>query len=174
MSNEPITIRVVFDVGNGGANNVPTPTPTPNDAGDNVQEQTKKSNKTLGAVVANQLWEQTKANVKNIATYSLNRYFNLTEDYISEQNVNNAITAINKTMSFGTAVIGGAIVGASFGPVGAAITTIISTASWVINDAVEKTKRWQTARLSQENANYNREFSSVRAGLIDGSKGTMN
>ena len=86
----------------------------------------------------------------------------------------NVTTAIEKVTSFGTTIAGAVTVGSAFGPVGIALTTTIATVGWLINDGIEKEKRWQTARLTQNNANYNREFSAIRAGLIDGSKGTLN
>ena len=86
----------------------------------------------------------------------------------------NVTTAIEKVTSLGTTIAGAVTIGSSFGPVGIALTTTIATVGWLINDGIEKEKRWQTARLAQNNANYNREFSAVRAGLIDGSKGTLN
>ncbi|MDY4822857.1 MAG: hypothetical protein SO148_03575 [Candidatus Onthovivens sp.] len=128
----------------------------------------------LGSIVANESFKQAKTIIKNIGTYSLNRYFNLTEDYLSEQTMQNVTTAIEKVTSFGTTIAGAVTVGSAFGPVGIALTTTIATVGWLINDGIEKEKRWQTARLTQNNANYNREFSAIRAGLIDGSKGTLN
>ena len=124
-----------------------------------VKAKTQKQGvSALGSIVASESFKQAKTIIKNIGTYSLNRYFNLTEDYLSEQTMQNVTTAI----------------GSSFGPVGIALTTTIATVGWLINDGIEKEKRWQTARLAQNNANYNREFSAIRAGLIDGSKGTLN
>lgn len=140
-----------------------------------VKAKTQKQGvSALGSIVANEAFKQAKTIIKNLGTYSLNRYFNLTEDYLSEQTMQNVTTAIEKATSIGTTIAGAVTIGSSFGPVGIALTTTIATVGWLINDGIEKEKRWQTARLAQNNANYNREFSAIRAGLIDGSKGTLN
>ena len=140
-----------------------------------VKAKTQKQGvSALGSIVANEAFKQAKTIIKNLGTYSLNRYFNLTEDYLSEQTMQNVTTAIEKVTSIGTTIAGAVTIGSSFGPVGIALTTTIATVGWLINDGIEKEKRWQTARLAQNNANYNREFSAIRAGLIDGSKGTLN
>lgn len=140
-----------------------------------VKAKTQKQGvSALGSIVANEAFKQAKTIIKNLGTYSLNRYFNLTEDYLSEQTMQNVVTAIEKVTSIGTTIAGAVTIGSSFGPVGIALTTTIATVGRLINDGIEKEKRWQTARLAQNNANYNREFSAIRAGLIDGSKGTLN
>ena len=175
-SSKSITVKVVLET-KAGKSNVPTPTPTPTpNQEEEVKEKTQNNSMSLlASVVVNEAFQQTKKIVKNLATYSLNRYFNLTEDYMSEQTMNNVLTAINKTTSLFATTAGGAVAGFSAGgPVGAIIAGSVALVGYSINDYIEKQKRWQTARLSQQNANYNREFSAVRAGLVDGSKGTMN
>ena len=55
----------------------------------------------LGSIVANESFKQAKTIIKNIGTYSLNRYFNLTEDYLSEQTMQNVTTSIQQATSIG-------------------------------------------------------------------------
>lgn len=154
----------------GGSDKIPKPD-TPQVVDDT---QDKNKNSAWQTVILSQAANSTFKLVKEAGMYSINRYFNLTEDYMNENDFKNATQAITKTLSFGGSIYMGAKLGAVGGPVGAFIGATISTATWLVSDGIAKAKKWQTARLTQSNANYESYFAQVRAGLVDGSRGTMN
>ena len=141
-----------------------------------VVDDTQKKNgiQSWQTLVFSQAFNDVKEQIKDVGLYSLNRYFDLTEDYMSENTLRNATTAIKKTISFGSAIYAGFKLGSTGGAVGSFVGITFATATWLVNDSIGKMKKWQTARLNQSNANYETGFAQVRAGLIDGSRGTMN
>mgnify|MGYP003517000119 FL=1 len=55
-----------------------------------VKAKTQKQGvSALGSIVANEAFKQAKTIIKNLGTYSLNRYFNLTEDYLKRMKILN-------------------------------------------------------------------------------------
>lgn len=105
---------------------------------------------------------------------SLNRYFRLSEDYKSENYLNNISQNVSTVMSIAESTIGGAIAGSKFGPVGAVAGGVISGSSSALNAVLnwENTKANFYATLNATNTEQ--EFRAKRAGLYDGGRGTEN
>lgn len=130
---------------------------------------------TLGkSVLINQAYQQAKKAVVSAVDMSLNRYYSMKEDYLSQTNYSNIMTSINKVSSAGTAIIGGAIAGAELGPYGAVAGALIGSVGWGITEAISYQQRMSNAYQSLNTNNYSTNFGQVRAGLVNGGKGTEN
>lgn len=105
---------------------------------------------------------------------SINRYFQMSENYKGQSYLNNVMSNINRTKNFGGGILTGAIGGSKFGPIGAIMGSTISAVSTI----VQQNAQWQNVK-----ANFNQSmnatrietaFRAERAGLYDGGKGTEN
>lgn len=171
-SSRSINISITLKEKGAGSSTPDVPKPdTPNVVDDTQKKNTIKSWQTL---VFSQAFDDVKNQIKDVGLYSLNRYFDLTEDYMNENTLKNTTTAIKKTISFGTAIYTGFKLGSTGGAWGSFVGASVIAATWIVSDSIGKMKKWQTARLNQSNANYESGYAQVRAGLIDGSRGTMN
>lgn len=119
------------------------------------------------SVFVNKAYEQVKQLVVASVTEGFNHYTKLTEDYIADNNFNNAKKALSKVSSLASATIGGYITG---GPVGMAIGVI----SWTGNTILSETSRINNYYYNLNATNQNVSFSRTRAGLIDNGRGTEN
>lgn len=129
------------------------------------QDETKEKN-TLplaSSVVVNQAYKQVKGLVKNYATYSINKHFMLTENYIMQQKLDNALQIINRGVSFGTTLAGGFMLGGMAG-------AVVGTVGWVANEALAIHKRVEGQQRSLNQTNSQLLFSQTRAGLVDGGR----
>ena len=104
----------------------------------------------------------------------MQREFSLSENYIAQQTYANASKAIGAVESFAGSVISGALVGAKFGPYGAIVGSVISGAVNIVSQYNVNQNRLSSYYQSLNASNYQSDFSQVRAGLIDGSRGTEN
>ena len=121
----------------------------------------------LKSVLINQAYNQAKSLVSQAVNSSLNRYYNMKEDYMLENNINSIRTAINKTSSFATTIVGGAMVGGAVGGV-------IAGVGWLGSEAISYSNRWKDTYAQINATNYNKTFTKDRLGLTDGGKGTEN
>lgn len=80
-----------------------------------VQETNKKD---LTSIWLHQAWSYVKADIEKIATYELNKWFMLNDDYIGQRTVAAAMNVISKAKNIGVVTLAGFKLG---GPVGAAI-----------------------------------------------------
>lgn len=113
--------------------------------------------------------------IENTIEVSLSRYYNMSEDYISQNDYRNVMTAIGKTTSLASTVIGGVTSGLAFGgAVGGAIGGIVAGAGWGLSEAINM-KATRSQYYSQINAsNINMAYMQQRAGLYMNGKGTEN
>lgn len=109
-----------------------------------------------------------------VTEYSVSRYFRLSEDYKSENYLNNVMGNINRAKSFGLSAVGGAIAGAKFGPVGAGIGAVVSGATTIINQYISYQNQIANYEQSLNATRVETVFKAQRAGLYDGGKGTEN
>lgn len=125
-------------------------------------------NSELGrTVLINSAYRRAKDSVINLTLWSINRYIDLKEDYMAENGLNIIKTTISKASSFGTTVAAGAVMG---GWVGAAVAGI----GWAGNEAISQAKRYESYYRALNEQNVGLEFGSIRAGLINGGRGTEN
>lgn len=129
--------------------------------------ETVKEGTLVSSVVVNQAFNQVKGLVKNASLYYMNKHFTLKENYLMQRNVDNALTSINKVVSFGTTVAGGFALG---NWVGAAVAAV----GWAANEAFTIFKRQDQTMMGLNTTNIQTAFQQTRAGLSDGSRGTQN
>lgn len=133
------------------------------EAGNNKQ----MGGKAAAAAVALYALEEVKNVIVQYASVSWNRYLDMKEDYIAQNNMNALKANINMAKSYASSTIKGAAIG---GIVGAAIGIGANVAKRAIsfNATMEKYYDQNNAMNAQTN------FSRVRMGLIDGGRGTEN
>ena len=123
---------------------------------------------TLGKnVFINQVYSQSKQLISQTLSSSINRYFDLSEDYILENSYRNTMTTIGKAKSVATTVISGAIVG---GPVGGVVAALGWSGSEFLQNQASLSSYYQSINATNMQTN----FSRTRAGLVDNGRGTEN
>lgn len=129
----------------------------------------KKKEKNISGkgILINQLYAQAKSNLGASISNSMNRYFNLSEDYIAEREINNFKISVNKITNTISSVAGASIVG---GPLGGTIALIGVGVSEYLNNQQTLSNYYSSINAS----NYNTQFSRIRAGLVDNGRGTEN
>lgn len=166
-----ITIEIVEGSGGGGGGS------------DDDEKKKKKTKAEREAEKRKKAWQQIGKNAfrsaKNIiisnVENSLQRQYTLTENYMAQTTYNNAKRAISTAVSLGTTLYGSLKLGLMTGnPVGVAASVAVSTAAWGFNQFTEYKNRMSSYYQSLNAGNYQSDFSQIRAGLIDGSKGTEN
>jgi len=98
------------------------------------------------------------------ANYEIDKDFNLNDDYIGQRNLNIATQAVNWSISSASTIASSTIMGASFGPVGAAIGAAIG-----IGSVVAKTARANIQAMEQQQIRINQreailDFTRQRSG----------
>lgn len=124
---------------------------------------------TLGKnVLVNQAYQQIKASTSQTINLTLNRYFNMKEDYLNETTFNNVKNTFSRITNLAASTIAGAMYG------GGIPGAVIGFVGGVISDTVQYQSRL-SGYYSQLNAtNYQTGFNRIRAGLTDGGRGTEN
>lgn len=155
-----IVIEIVTSSEEEKENKTPKPT-------DNEGKVKRKETKALENILLNQAYNQAKSLVSQSVNSSLNRYYNMKEDYMLENNVNAIKQVYNKTKSLATTIVSGTMVG---GAVGSAIAGI----GWVVSEGINISNRLKDTYAEINATNYNKTFTKTRLGLVDGGKGTEN
>lgn len=125
-------------------------------------------------IVVYRAWEQSKSLIKNSAMYVVGRYFNLTENYKGEQDLQNTLSVLGNVIGAGTSIVGGAIAGAKAGPVGIVAGAAVGAVFWTANTALNAFKAWDNQRIQLATMNIESSFQQVRLGLVDNGRGTQN
>lgn len=118
-------------------------------------------------VFINQVYQQAKQAVSQTLSISINRYFNLSEDYITENSYKNTMTTISKAKGAVTSVIGGAMAGGVVGGIVAAV-------GWAGSEILQNQAALSSYYQSINATSMQTEFSRTRAGLVDNGRGTEN
>ncbi len=132
-----------------------------------VAEGSNNSNlSSATAVLLHEAYNYAKQEITQIASYEINKYFNLNDDYIGQRNLAVAKNIISKGSSMGTAIASGFALG---GVVGGAIAIIGTTASLGIEIAQNYDQ--ESIKIRQMNAQL--AYSRQRAGysLVSNSVG---
>ena len=119
-------------------------------------------------------YNTAKNTIKNQTFYYAQKYFDLTENYIAQQNLSNTMTAISKVAGFGSSVLGGAISGAEGGVPGMVVGAIIGGSTWAINEGLTLFHTYQEQNRMINLDKMQSTFAMTRMGLIDGGRGTEN
>lgn len=162
----PETRRIVITIRHGkGKRPTPSsPKPTPSPKAKRVVEDKGTSIGT--AVLANQVYENVKAMLKQTAEYEIGKYFDTKNDYVSKRDLSEALTYINMASSIATAAYVGFQTG---GPVGVAIGAGLVLSHQALNASLALERQ----RMAIERADAQLAFSRDRAGfsLTAGSRG---
>lgn len=134
----------------------------------------KRENGENEFLILNYVYNNARSVIASSVSTTLQREFSLSENYIAQQTYANASKAIGAVESFAGSVISGALVGAKFGPYGAIVGSVISGAVNIVSQYNTNQNRLSSYYQSLNASNYQSDFSQVRAGLIDGSRGTEN
>ena len=102
----------------------------------------------------------------SFAKQSLDRYANLTEDYILQNDMQIFSNVVSNTKSLLTTMA----VGAHFGPVGMAVSGTL----WAAEKLISARGEYASLRQGINEANYNMQFQKMRMGLVDNGRGTEN
>ena len=70
--------------------------------------------------------------------------------------------------------ISGAITGSALGPAGAVAGAVIGTVGWGVNEIMNYQQRMSNTYQLLNSNNFSTNFAQVRAGLINGGRGTEN
>lgn len=119
-------------------------------------------------------YQQSKQIIKNAALYNLQLYFNLTENYKSEQDLQNTLSVISHVSEAWSLTLGGAIMGAKAGPAGAVAGAAIGLTFSGINTVFNAFKEWNQQSIQLNTMNIQSSYQKVRLGLIDDGRGTQN
>ena len=110
-----------------------------------------------------------------VTTTTVNRYFQLSEDYKGQNYLNNVMGNISRIKQFGTSTIAGAIGGAKVGgAAGLVLGATIGGTTTFIKHAVEYQNNIKQFKMSLNATRIETAFRAERAGLYDGGKGTEN
>lgn len=164
-----ITIEIVE--GDGGG-----------DDGENKTKKKKKTKEEKEKEKRQKAWKQIGKNAFNAAKEilisgvenSLQRNYTLTENYMAQATYANAKKSISMVTSLGTTIAGAAKVGSLAGGAGIVASVGVAVVSWGVNQYISYQNRMSSYYQSLNASNYQSDFSQIRAGLVDGSKGTEN
>ena len=125
---------------------------------------------------------QAEAVILGAASYGLNRYFSLKEDYLSENVYNEIKSTVSKTVGFGKSVLSGisagATTGSAFGPVGTAVGSVAGALIGGTGYGMQQYIQYQqkmSGYYQQLNAtNAQTQFQAKRLGLSDEGQNTLN
>ena len=118
--------------------------------------------------------------LKTYALSEVNRYFSLTDDYISQNKLNELKTRINRFKTTSSASVSGALkgiaIGSSLGPIGQAFGAVIGAVSGVrrsvLEARVERNVRKEQYDMQLNATNIQTNFMASRASLVNGGRGT--
>lgn len=119
-------------------------------------------------------YQQAKQIVKTTALYRLERYYNLTENYKAEQDLENTLNGFEHVVEGWSSVIGGALIGAKGGVGGAVAGAIVGATSWTVNTIFNAWKAFDQQKMQLSTMNIQSAYQKVRLGLIDDGRGTQN
>ncbi len=112
--------------------------------------------------------------LETVVNNSVTRYYQLSEDYIGQNNLNNIKANIGKAKSMGSSIISGATAGMTFGgPIGAVIGGISSGAMSGFKMYQDYKQQVFNYYNSMNNTNINTAYNAKRAGLYTGGKDTL-
>ena len=117
--------------------------------------------------------------MKGLATesiiFTMNRQYRLTEDYLSQNELNNIQKTLGKAGSMASSVISGAAAGSAIFPgVGTVIGAAVGAAASIATEAISGASTLSNYYSNLNAASYQSGFSARRAGLTNEGRGTEN
>lgn len=117
-------------------------------------------------------YQQAKQSIKSNGLYFINQYFNLTENYKAEQDLNNTLSYMSNGASFFGSILAGALVGNKAGNTVAG--AIVGAGMGVVNVVLNSYKAYDQQNIRLASMNIQSNYQKVRLGLIDDGRGTQN
>lgn len=111
----------------------------------------------MASALLHEAYNYAKQDIVQIASYEVNKYFNLHDDYIGQRNLTIAKNVLSKAVGMGTAIAGGFVLG---GVVGSAVALIGTTASL----GIEIAQNYDQENIKIRQMNAQLEYSRLRAG----------
>ena len=177
------TKKITIEIVGGGAETGEGTAQGQEDSGSNLKDSLSKllhpistiENSVLGkTVILNQAYQSVKQTTLNALDMSINRYFSLKEDYLAETTYNNVKTSISKVTGLAASAINGAMMGSSLGPAGSIAGAVIGATAFGVNEFLGYQTRYSNYYKNLNEANFQTGFGQMRAGLVNGSRGTEN
>lgn len=150
-----IEVNLVITEKQGDTDTPSVPKPSTPESKPASQDNTNLNATT--SVLLHEAYNYAKQTITQIASYEINKYFNLSDDYQTQRNVTIAKNVISKATGMGTAIAGGFVAG---GAVGGAIAIVGSVASL----GVEIAQNYDQERIKLNQANAQLSYSRLRAG----------
>lgn len=126
-------------------------------------------------LIASYALQNAKKIIIQTTDATLNRYFTLTENYISQNNYQNIKNSYGKVVSIASSIAGGALTGAKVGGgTGAIFGGIAGAVFWGAGEYVQNTANLSGYYQDLNAANFNYQFNRMRKGLTDEGRGTEN
>ena len=158
-----IVIRIINQ--NGG-NNGNGPSNTTDVTGQN-QEKASDDYFETSAMIS--LISRGVSQISNIvigeAKYEINRYFQLTDDYFGQQDMNIALNVLNKVVDVGSSIYTGATLGYSVGgPIGAVIGGVVGAGISAISTIMDVERNYNKQIIALNKMDAQLQFNRQRAG----------
>lgn len=130
--------------------------------------------------IAAKVLKEAASTAYSVCLMEHNRYFSLKEDYIAQNKMNILQTQIStgKSLlsSIASGAISGGVAGLAGGPVGVAVGAIVggiaSTANTVFKMDTAKKQKIEQYNMQLNAVNAQTQFSTSRASLVNGGRGT--
>ena len=163
----------IHDLDGGGNNQSETAIDS---EGKNNDNKKKKKNKALSALssLGGYALSQTINSLEQTVDLSVNRYFNMSENYVAQTAYGNIKKGIGMVSSLTTSVMSGVTMGSAFGPVGMLIGGALSVGAWGLNQYQQYLDRMNSYYTALNETNFGTSWARQRAGLYDGGRGTEN
>lgn len=128
--------------------------------------------KTGKHLIAQYIFDNAISNAKKTATFSYNKYLNLSENYLLENDLEGIKSGLGFANGLGASIISGAKLGSAGGPYGAIIGAIAGVSVYGVAQGISYEQKKYGYYNSIAASTYQSEYSQIRAGLIDGGRNT--
>lgn len=132
-----------------------------------AEQQTISQNVIVNQAVHQGIQLVKKAGL-SAASYAINKYFTLNENYKAEVDFSNAMTGLGKVTGFAGAIGAGAIAGSAAGPIGAIIGGAVGAIGWGVSEGFGAAERRLQQEITISTNNYQSQFQQTRLGLTEG------
>lgn len=123
-------------------------------------------------LIAQYIFDNAVSNTKRIAMFSYNKYLNLSENYLLE----NDAEAVKKGLDFfgglGASMIAGAKLGSAGGGPGMVVGAVVGGLTYGFGSGISYEQKKYGYYNSIASSTYQNQYSQIRAGLIDGGRNT--
>lgn len=143
----------------------PEPPKTPK-APDTTSTTSDKSNLTaVQSALLHEAYNYAKQELLTIASYEINKYFSLTDDYIGQRNLSVAKSVISKAMGIGSTIMAGfamgGVAGGAIAIVGSGVTLATDIFQNYDNERIRINQQNKQLAYSRQRAGYSLTSESI-------------